>query len=214
MRPHRGKASPPPLGAASTGPPVSDGAHPPLGAASATRAPAHDDREFAALYREYFPALCAFLRRKFGAGPPEPEDAAQAAFTQFANLADRSAIASPRAFLYRCAHNYVLDQRRRQAVSARAAADVVTLSFGLAPAEDDPARVLEARDALAAVAAAIDALDARRRDVLIMHSVQELSCAEIARRMRLSPTRVIQLYAQAVAACAKALRVGHEETGP
>jgi RNA polymerase sigma factor (sigma-70 family) len=190
---------------------VSDGGRPPLGSVSAA-APASDEGEFAALYREYFPALCAFLRRKFGAGPPEPEDAAQAAFTQYANLADRSDIANPRAFLYRCAHNYVLDQRRRQAVSARAAADVVTLNFGLAPAGDDPARVLEGRDALASVAAAIDALDARRRDVLILHSVHELSCAEIARRMKLSPTRVIQLYAQAVAACARALREGGGET--
>lgn len=188
---------------------MSDGAGP---SGAQTDAPSRaDDAELAALYEEYYPALCAFVRRKFGPGPPEPEDAAQAAFAQYAKLADRSAIENPKAFIYRCAHNYVLDQRRRQAVSARSVAEVTALHEAAAPADGDPARVLEARDDLAAVKAAIEALDPRRRDVLIMHSIQELSCAEIARRMKLSPTRVIQLYAQAVAACAKALRRANGE---
>lgn len=164
------------------------------------------DAELASLYRAHFQPLCALLRRKFGSGPPEPEDAAQVAFAQFVSLPDRAAIENPKAFLYRCAHNYMLDQRRRQAVSARAAADIVALNFGQAPAGADPARVIESRGELAAVSAAIEALESKRREVLILHSIQGLSCAEIARRMKLSPTRVIQLYAQAVAACAKALR--------
>lgn len=163
------------------------------------------DGDISALYREHYEALCSFVRRKFGPGPPEPEDVAQAAFTQYTNLPDRAEILNPKAFLYRCARNYVLDQRRRQAVSTRASADIRSLSAGMAPADTDPRRVLESRDDLAAVLAAIESLEPRRREVLILHSIQELSCAEIARRMGLSPTRVIQLYAQALAACAKAL---------
>jgi RNA polymerase sigma-70 factor (ECF subfamily) len=157
------------------------------------------------LYRRHFPALCAFIRRKFGAGPPEPEDVAQAAFERFAALPNRADIGNAKAFLYRCARNYVIDYRRRQAVSGRAAADVVALNPTGASADGDPSRVLEAREDLAAVLAAIDSLDARRREVLILNSIEGLSCAEIARRMGLSPTRVVQLYAQALAACARAL---------
>jgi RNA polymerase sigma-70 factor (ECF subfamily) len=161
---------------------------------------------FEALYREHFPALCARIRRRFGAGPPEPEDAVQAAFERFAMAPDRSQIRNPAAFIYRSAFNYVLDYRRREAVSQRASAEIIAFETGRSPADHDVSRVIEAREELAAVAAAIEKLEPRRREVLLLRSVEELSCAEIARRMRLSPTRVIQLYAEAVAACAKALR--------
>jgi RNA polymerase sigma-70 factor (ECF subfamily) len=166
------------------------------------------------LYRRHFGALSGFVRRKFGAGPPDPEDAAQAAFARYAALPDRAEVKNPRAFLYRCASNYVIDHRRRLAVSARLAGEVENLNALGASADTDPARVLEAREELAAVIAAIEALDARRRDVLIMNSIEGLSCAEIARRMSLSQTRVVQLYAQALAACAKALAATEGEGQP
>lgn len=159
------------------------------------------------LYRQHFSALSAFVRHKFGAGPPDPEDVAQAAFERYAALPNRGEIRNPKAFLYRCARNYVIDHRRRQAVSMRLAAEVESLNPTGGSADGDPARVLEAREELAAVLAAVESLDARRREVLILNSIEGLSCAEIARRMGLSQTRVVQLYAQAIAACAKALAV-------
>lgn len=157
------------------------------------------------LYRRHFTALSGFVRRKFGPGPPDPEDVAQAAFERFAALPERAEIRNPKAFLYRCARNHVIDHRRRQAVSTRLAAEVESLNPTGGSADGDPLRVLEAKEDLAAVLAAIEALDARRRDVLILNSIEGLSCAEIARRMGLSQTRIVQLYAQAIAACAKAL---------
>jgi RNA polymerase sigma-70 factor (ECF subfamily) len=157
------------------------------------------------LYRRHFTTLSAFVRRKFGPGPPDPEDVAQAAFERFAALTDQAQVRNPKAFLYRCARNYVIDHRRRQAVSTRLASEVQSLNPTGASADGDPLRVLEAREDLAAVIAAIEALDARRREVLILNSIEGLSCAEIARRMGLSQTRIVQLYAQAIAACAKAL---------
>jgi len=174
---------------------------PPVGKAG----PGAASEAVAELYRLHFTGLAAFIRRKFGAGPPEPEDAAQAAFERIMALPDLAAVENPKAFLYRCARNYVIDFRRRQSVSARATADIVALNPTGASADGDPSRVLEARQELAAVMAAINGLDARRRDVLILNSLEGLSCAEIARRMGLSPTRVVQLYGQALAACAKAL---------
>jgi RNA polymerase sigma-70 factor (ECF subfamily) len=156
------------------------------------------------LYLNHFSALCAYVRKKFGMGPPDPEDAAQAAFAQFAALKNPERIENPRAFLFTCASNFVLDHRRRQSVSSRAAIDLLTLKSIDIPAVADPSRVLEGREALAAVASAIRSLDARRRDVLLMHSIDGLSCAEIARRMHLSPTRVIQLYADAIRICQQA----------
>lgn len=167
--------------------------------------PAEASSRLDELYRRHFTALSGFVRRKFGSGPPDPEDVAQAAFERFAALPDRAEVGNPKAFLYRCARNYVIDHRRRQAVSTRLAAEVERLNPTGASADSDPLRVLEAREELAAVIAAIEALDARRREVLILNSIEGLSCAEIARRMGLSQTRIVQLYAQAIAACAKAL---------
>lgn len=66
-----------------------------------------------ALYRSYWPSLCAHLRHAFGAGPPDPEDAAQAAFARFAALPDSGQVLSPRAFIWRSAVNYTIDQKRR-----------------------------------------------------------------------------------------------------
>lgn len=66
------------------------------------------------LYRSYWPDLCVHLRQAFGAGPPEPEDAAQAAFVRFAAIADRGEVLNPRAFIWRSAVNFVIDQKRRE----------------------------------------------------------------------------------------------------
>lgn len=164
------------------------------------------EQRLSALYKSYFSTLCIFVRRRFGSGPPDPEDAVQAAFTQFAALKDTSGIENPKGFLYRSACNFVLDYRRRDTVAAKAVRDISTISLGLAPADDDALRVIEGRESLAAVSAAIEALDSRRRDVLVMHSIDGLTCAEIARRLKISPTRVTQLYADAIAACARAIR--------
>lgn len=75
-----------------------------------TRAPAET---LDALYRSYWPDLCGQLHRAFGAGPPEPEDAAQSAFMRFAALEDRDQILNPRGFIWRSAVNFMIDAKRR-----------------------------------------------------------------------------------------------------
>lgn len=78
------------------------------------------------------------------------------------------------------------------------------------PANFDGERVLSARQRLAIVDAAVRAMEPRRRKVLIMHAIHGLNYSEIGRRLRLSPTRVTQLFAEAVALCNKALRDADE----
>src|SRR5687768_9311657 len=67
----------------------------------------------AALYAEHWAELCAYLRRTFGPGPPEPEDVAQATFIRFAQLERHDAIENPRAFLQRMAHNIAVSELRK-----------------------------------------------------------------------------------------------------
>lgn len=169
-------------------------------------------RALAQLYRRYWAELTAYARRTFGPGPPDPEDVAQSAFARYAALEDADEIANPRAFLYRTAHNIVMDHRRRAAVRSRLSADLALVEPG-APADLDGERVLSGRERLAIVDAAVRAMESRRRKVLIMHAIHGLNYTEIARRMRISPTRVTQLFAEAVALCNKALREA-DERGP
>ena len=118
--------------------------------------------------------------------------------------------AHARAFLYRTAHNIVMDHRRREAVRARLSTEIAIVELGDGPANTDAERVLSGRERLAIVDAAVRAMEPRRRKVLIMHAIHGLNYTEIGRRMRISPTRVTQLFADAVAICNKALRDADE----
>jgi RNA polymerase sigma-70 factor (ECF subfamily) len=158
------------------------------------------------IYRRHWAELCRYARRAFGAGPPEPEEVAQAAFARFAGLDRPDEVAHPRAFLYQCARNVVLDQRRRDAVRARADGEVQALSGCDGPVVLDAERVLSGKERLQIVEAAIRVMEAKRRRVLVMHAIHGLGYSEIARREGLSPTRVTQLVASAVAECERALR--------
>jgi len=52
------------------------------------------------LYARHWGELCHYIKKHFGAGPPDPEDVAQEAFVKFAAVNDREAIDNPRAYLF------------------------------------------------------------------------------------------------------------------
>lgn len=160
-------------------------------------------------YRRWWSELCRVVERQFGAGPPDPEEAVQAAFEKFAGLEDPASVENPRAYLHASARNYVLDWKRRAAVRMAAGETVKVIEGCEASAEIDSERVLIAKEQLSLVDAAVRAMEPKRREVLILHSVHGLPYSEIARRMDLSETRVRQLMASALALCAAA--VGSED---
>ena len=57
------------------------------------------------LFEEHGRDLVRWLERRFGPGPPDPEDVAQAAFAKLSGLKDVGHIRDPRAFLYTIAAN-------------------------------------------------------------------------------------------------------------
>ena len=156
------------------------------------------------LYRAHSGAIRKHIERQFGGGPPDPEEAVQAAFTKFAAIADRSTILQPLAFLKRCAYNFVIDFHREQKLATRAAADV----HHLAETCDffDAERVLAAKQRAAIVESALRNMDERRREVLLMSRVHGLNAEEIAQRLGVSRTLVRVRLTEAVALCQKALR--------
>lgn len=144
------------------------------------------------LAHSYCERCVAYLRHKYGAGPPDPEDCAQQALVQLAKL-DWSVIASitsPKSFFYRAAENILISQKRRDATRKRHALEIRSglPDGGGEGAYFDPQRVLVGREALAVIEQAIRAMPQRRQQCFIMHRFEELSFAEIARRLDVSET--------------------------
>jgi RNA polymerase sigma factor (sigma-70 family) len=156
------------------------------------------------LYRHHRDSVLRYTLRTFGAGPPDPSDVVQAAFEKFVGMENRTDIANPRAFLIASARNYVFDQRRRFKVRIDYAEDV--RSTGGETDDFDPERVLVAKEQWRLLERAIQGMDDRRREVLIMNRLHGLSSAEIARRMGCSATLVKMLLAQALVLCQRALK--------
>jgi RNA polymerase sigma-70 factor (ECF subfamily) len=177
----------------------------------AREAKAPRDGALARLYEAHWGELIRYVRRTFGLGPPEPEDVVQAAFTHFAALAQPQLVENPRAFLYRAARNFVIDQRRRALVRARAVSRGELGDFSDRPDELTAERVLDGKDRLRILDETVRAMPQRLRDALILHRIEDLSYVEIARRLGVSQTSAKRLVAEALLACARALRAANRE---
>lgn len=158
------------------------------------------------LYLDHFAELCRTVRRKYGAGPPEPEDVAQAAFAKYAALPDRDRVENPRAFLFRMAHNIVVDEKRLQDRRAAHASDEQYRQEGEGRADFSPERVFIGKEEFLLVEAALKAMPARDRRLFLLHRVEGLSYAEIARREKCSESGVRKAVKRALAACHEAVR--------
>ena len=157
------------------------------------------------LYRCHWKELCRYISHTFGRGPPEPEDVVQTVFAQFAALPQSKVIENPRAFLYRSAHNVVVDYHRRQSVAARYSAEIGADSSE--PANElGPERVLSSRQRLAIIEAAIRQMEPRRRTVFVLNRIHELSFAEIERRTGIPESTVKYHVVHATIECERALR--------
>jgi len=144
------------------------------------------ERRMERLYRAHWADLCAFIRWKFGGGPPDPEDIAQAAFLRLAAMPEPEAIQNPFAFLGRVASNLVLDDIRRGRARARSIHELRLAGGGERDERPCCERELIGREDMALVIERLKAMPATRRRVLILNRVHGLSFAEIGRRMGIS----------------------------
>jgi RNA polymerase sigma-70 factor (ECF subfamily) len=160
----------------------------------------------AELYSRHLSELTRYIAKTFGAGPPEPEDVVQEAFAQFAALENPHAVENPRAFLYRSAHNLVVDHHRRHLVRNRFAREQASTTAAETSDDRDAERVSSARQRLSIVERAIRDMEPRRRTVFVLNRIHELSYAEISRRLRMPETTVKRLVAGAIVECERSLR--------
>jgi RNA polymerase sigma factor (sigma-70 family) len=174
---------------------------------AACRSAAGGPQQLPELYGRYRAELIRFVRLHFGAGPPEPEDVAQQAFANFAALGPRDTVANPRAFLFRIAHNIVINDRKRQSIGRRFfVATPEPREICEARADWDPEIVLLGKEQYRLIEQVIRAMPTKRRIILLLNRFEGLSYAEIARRMALSESVVRKHAALAVRECAAVLR--------
>lgn len=130
------------------------------------------------LFQQHWTGLCGFLYRLYGAGPPEPEDVAQEAFSVLSGLKDSSHIEQPKAFLYKVAINIALKARRtNQQMPIKL--PVETLDLLLSDAAD-PEQQLQQQQGLQQIATAIAGLTEKQRFILLASRIQGKTYSQIA----------------------------------
>ena len=165
------------------------------------REDAHD--ELAQLSRRFRPALMAFFLRRLR-NHAEAEDMTQEVFTRLAT-ADRGALQSTDAYIFRIAANIISDRARREKVRAEyRAALSADERLGVDPI--DPARVADGRADIASVVAALKTLPERTRSIFILYRLENIEKREIAEALGISSSAVDKHLARAQLHLTKAVR--------
>jgi RNA polymerase sigma factor (sigma-70 family) len=165
------------------------------------------------LYGRYRNELVAFIRQKFGSGPPEPEDVAQQAFANFAAVGPNETIANPRAFLYRTAHNIVINDRKHDRVGRRfLESNPDPTEICEARDDFDPEAVLVSGEQFRLIEQVIRDMPQKRRQSLLLSRLEGLTYAEIGQRLGQSERAVRKHVAAAIRECGAALQRAEQPT--
>ncbi|MEM1144042.1 MAG: sigma-70 family RNA polymerase sigma factor [Pseudomonadota bacterium] len=149
------------------------------------------------LYREHGAGLAAWLRARFGDGPPEPEDVTQLAFQKLAERDDLDDIENLKAYLWRTAHNLLLKEIRSLGIRKRGDFEIERLYFSQERGDLGPERVLQAEQQLKIINLGLLAMPEKRRRAFMLHRLDGLTVSAVARELRLSRTAAAKHIARA-----------------
>ena len=153
-----------------------------------------------AILAEQRPRLAGFFRRN--AHPQDVADLVQESFRRFFTAKGYFSIGDkPGAYLAQTARTLLKERARTGARRQHAAHHSFEEQDVAGP---DPHNALEARDLLRRAEEALADLDTTTQDVFLMHRVENLSYAEIARIKGIGVKRVEKLISKAVTAIRKA----------
>lgn len=165
------------------------------------------------LFKAHQDELRQTLRRLFGDGPPEPDDIVQSAFSAMAKLKNTAEIENPKAYLFKVAINLARRGLKREA-TLRSYLESQTNFFGQEVEEISPERLLRARDALARIDAAIDALPPRQREIVVRSRLKGETYAMISEATGWSRAVVSRELNAALTALLKAADLGDDGVSP
>ena len=158
-----------------------------------------DKHEIEKLYKRHIGPLARLLRKMFGDGPPEPEDIAHLAFQKLLERQETTPIRNLEAFLWRTARNLFLNEHRAREVRSRYDYELEQLYFAERGSTLEPERVVSARVQIKAIQKIVAQMTAPRRQAFILHHVDGLKAAEVAREMGISRTATVNHLARAFA---------------
>ena len=158
----------------------------------------HGSAALDALYREESPRLLRSLARRTSSRE-EARDLVQEIFCRIARLGSErlQRVDRPQAYLSRMAANLLRDRSKRasrQRQESHVSVDDVVLA-GI-----DQQRLLESRDMLRRVEAAVLRLRPKTREIFMAHRIEGLSYAEIAERHGMTVKGVEKQMSKAIAA--------------
>ena len=144
------------------------------------------DGEVRAWLAQYGPALRRYFRRRAGAA--EAEDLVQEVFTRLVARTRGEAVEDVERYLFRIANNVLISRHRHDTALVRRADDAIE-PFDRAD-EISPERALIGKQALSALAVAVQGLPPRTREAFVYHRFEEMTYAAIAERMSISASGV------------------------
>lgn len=167
---------------------------------------ASDERVFKRLYRDNVARIAGALRKRFGDGPPDPDDISHLAFQKLLERKNANEVRNPEAFLWRTARNLVLNEKKRDHVRARYDFEVEHLFFASGGDSFDPERLVSAKEQITLMRQVIAEMPEKRQTCFILHRIDGLSVSEVARQLTLSRTAVTKHLARAFADIDSALQ--------
>lgn len=159
-----------------------------------------------ALYRRHFKKISIQIRKSFGSGPPDPEDAVQVAFLKFLSLENRSQVIDAPSFIYIAARNFVIDQKRRWARANNYVADQIALDHDPILGRITPEHVLIDRERLSILVEAAKELTPKQRKILQMNRLEGKSYRQIEKETHWSRADVNRNMMAALAILMAALQ--------
>ncbi len=163
-----------------------------------------DQEAFTQLYEEYCNRIYRYLFFKIG-DETEAEDMTQQVFLNaFQSIASFRWRGVPfSAWLFRIAHNQVVDFLRKKAKRITTPLDESLVAGG-----DNPQQVVEQRSDIEQLLSAAGQLTRMQREVIVLRFASGLSVAEVARVMGKSDGAVKALQHSAIVALRRVLSVG------
>ena len=150
------------------------------------------------------PALHRYLRR-FTSGAEDIEDLVQETYVRIYAIEDRDSVGSPRALLFRIAHNLAVERARRRVARATDTMGEMT-ALDVDTSEAPPDEQIDSRRRFESFCAAVDRLPPLCRRVFVLRKVYKLSHTEIADVLGVSHSTIEKHVAKGLVRCRDYLR--------
>lgn len=150
-------------------------------------------------FARHYDELLRHVTRRIG-NPVAASDVVQDTFLRIHACAPTAEIASPAAYLFRVADNIAIDHLRHEAVRTRQISADAELE-GVAASEPSPERILDYKQRLRALNAAVAELPPKCREVFLLHKFDGLNHGEIAERLGISRSMVEKHVMKALVHC-------------